>query len=388
MKMALEMLEHLENVIVPFWDKLQDKENGGFYGYMTYNLELDKTAEKGCILNSRILWFYSATYNLNHDKKNLKYAEHAYNFLKNVFLDKKYGGVFWMADYTGKITDSIKHTYNQAFAIYALAEYYKATKNEEALDLAKELFEIIEMHCKDMYGYLEEFDEEWNEKSNEMLSECGVISKKTTNTHLHVLEAYTNLYSVWKDERVKNQLLYILDIFKVRIYDENQHVFKIFFDEEWNVTIDVKSFGHDIETCWLIDRAAEVIGDKEVTEDVRSYIPKVAAKIHELAYSDHGMNNECVEGKLDTDRIWWVQAEAVIGFYNNFQITKDKKYCDAAMNMWDYIKSTIVDKRNSGEWFWKVSEDGQPYKDKPIVEPWKCPYHNSRMCIEIVRRTM
>lgn len=388
MKMALEMLEHLENVIVPFWDKLQDKENGGFYGYMTYNLELDKTAEKGCILNSRILWFYSATYNLNHDEKNLMYAEHAYNFLKNVFLDKKYGGVFWMASYKGEITDSRKHTYNQAFAIYALAEYYKATKNEEALNLAKKLFEIIEMKCKDMYGYLEEFDEEWNEKENEMLSECGVISKKTTNTHLHVLEAYTNLYSVWKDERVKNQLLYILDIFKIRIYDEKQHVFKIFFDEEWNVTIDVKSFGHDIETCWLIDRAAEVIGDKEVIEDVRSYIPKVAEKIHEIAYSDHGMNNECVEGKLDTDRVWWVQAEAVIGFYNNFQITKDKKYCEAAMNMWDYIKSTIVDKRDGGEWFWKVSKDGQPYEDKPIVEPWKCPYHNSRMCIEIVRRTM
>lgn len=388
MKMALEMLDHLENVIVPFWNGLQDNDNGGFYGYMTYNLELDQKAEKGCILNSRILWFYSATYELTHNEANLEYAEHAYNFLKDVFLDEKYGGVFWMASYKGEITDGRKHTYNQAFAIYALAEYYKVTKNEEVLDLAKRLFEIIEEKCKDNYGYLEEFDKEWNEKENEMLSECGVISKKTTNTHLHILEAYTNLYSVWKDERVKKQLLYVLHIFKNKIYDEKQHVFKIFFDEIWNVTIDVKSFGHDIESCWLIDRAGEVIGDTQLIEDIRGYIPKVAEKIYELAYSDKGMNNECVQGKLDTDRIWWVQAEAVIGFYNNYQITKNKKYCEAAMNMWDYIKSTIVDKRSGGEWFWKVSKEGQPYEDKPVVEPWKCPYHNSRMCIEMVRRTM
>lgn len=388
MKMSSEMLTHLQNTIVPFWDKLRDDVNGGFYGYMDYNLGLNKEAEKGCILNSRILWFYSAVYNLTKDEHCLENAKHAYEFLKDVFLDRKYGGVYWMASYDGKITDSIKHTYNQAFAIYALSEYYRACGSEEALDIAKSLFEVIEEHCKDDLGYLEEFDEQWNEKENVMLSECGVISKKTTNTHLHVLEAYTNLYSVWKDERVKKQLEYVLDKFRHTIYDEKQHVFKIFFDEKWNVTIDVKSFGHDIETCWLINRAADVLAEEDIIKDCRDYTSKVAEKIYELAYSENGMDNECVEGKLDTDRVWWVQAEAVIGFYNNFQITGDKKYYEASCNMWEYIKKAIIDKRNGGEWFWLVSKDGKPYENKPVVEPWKCPYHNGRMCIEIIRRTM
>lgn len=388
MKMSSEMLTHLQERIIPFWDNLRDDDNGGFYGYMDFNHNLDKKAVKGCILNSRILWFYSAVYNLTKDKKYLKNADHAYEFLKNIFLDEENGGVYWMATYDGKVNGSMKHTYNQAFAIYALAEYYRANGKEEALGIAKDIFNTIETHCKDSLGYLEQFDKEWHEIDNIELSENGVISKKTTNTHLHILEAYTNLYTVWKDERVKKQLLYVMDKFRNTIYDEKNNWFRIFFDQKWNVSIEVQSYGHDIETCWLLKRAADVIGDEELIKDTVEYTTKVAEKIYETAYTDHGLHNECVEGKLNTDRVWWVQAEAVIGFYNNFQLTGDKKYYEASCNMWEYIKNYMVEKRADGDWYWLVAENGKPYEEKPIVEPWKCPYHTGRMCMEIIRRTM
>ena len=386
MNLSEEVHQELNQRIFPFWSNLADYENGGFYGYVGYDGRIDKEAEKGVILNTRILWFFSAMYCLEKKEKTLKLANHAYDFMVNKLFDNKYDGLYWMVDYKGQPTDDRKHIYNQAFGIYGLSQYYKATGKEEALTLAKKLFDIIEKKCENSNGYLEEFDRQWNEKENEMLSENEVISDRTMNTHLHVLEAYTLLYEVSKEEKVKARLYYLLDLIKNKIYSEKNHALKVFFDKNWKETIEMQSYGHDIEATWLIDRAAEVLGDKKLIESTHAYTLKIAENIYEKAYSPIGMINETVNGVTDPTRVWWVQAESVLGFYNAYEKTNNNKYLEASQKLFEFIQNFLVDKKENSEWYWKLNEDNSPVIGKPIVEPWKCPYHNGRMCIEIIER--
>ncbi|WP_291634375.1 AGE family epimerase/isomerase [Clostridium sp.] len=386
LNLSKEIHKELNQRIFPFWSSLADYDNGGFYGYVGYDGKINKEAEKGAILNARILWFFSATYCLDKKNEALELASHAYDFMKDKLFDDKYDGLYWMVDFKGQPTDNRKHIYNQAFGIYGLSQYYKATGKEEALDIAKKLFHLIEKKCENSNGYLEEFDRKWNEKENEMLSENEVISDRTMNTHLHVLEAYTLLYEVSKDDKVRERLYYLLDLIKNKIYSEKRQSLKVFFDEKWNETINLQSYGHDIEGSWLIDRAAEVLGDVSLIQSTHNYTQKIAENIYNKAYSPLGVINETENGITDTGRVWWVQAESIIGFYNAYEKTGDKKYLKATEELWKYIKNSVVDKRENSEWFWKLSEDNSPIPDMPIVEPWKCPYHNGRMCIEIIER--
>ncbi|AGB19553.1 AGE family epimerase/isomerase [Thermoanaerobacterium thermosaccharolyticum] len=384
-KIAQEMYKELKDRIFPFWSKLKDEKNGGFYGYVDYDLNIDNKALKGSILNSRILWFFSAFYCLDKDEKALELAHHAYKFLRDNILDKENKGLYWMVDYIGEPADTRKHTYSQAFGIYGLAQYYKATGNEEALNIAIDLFNIIERNCRDENGYLEEFDRNWNLKENYELSEHGVISSRTMNTHLHILEAYTLLYDVWKNSNLKKSIIYLLNLFKDKIYSEDGKYLKVFFDDNWDTTIDIKSYGHDIEASWLLDRAVDVLGDEGIKDTTKKYTMEIAENILNNIYSPDGIANETVEGKTDLSRVWWVQAESVVGFFNAYQKTNDVRFIEASKNIWEYIKRYVIDKRDGGEWYWKVDENGKPF-EMPIVEPWKCPYHNSRMCIEIIER--
>lgn len=380
-----EIKKHLVEHIIPFWEKLKDDTYGGYYGYMGYDLSLDKQYEKGCILNSRILWFFSSAYSLLKDEKLLKDATHAYDFMKKYCVDSEYGGIYWSVTYDGKPLDTTKHTYNQAFAIYALSAYYEASKDKEALNLAKKLFELIEENCTDDYGYLEAFDRKFEPVENDKLSENGVIAEKTMNTLLHVYEAYTELYRVSKEERVAERLCYMIYLFSHKVYNKELGRQEVFFDKTWNSLIDLYSYGHDIETSWLIDRGVEVLNDERCTEGILDITTEIAKNIYERAYIDHSLVNEAENGVVDTTRVWWVQAETVVGFVNVWQKTKDEKYLQAAKDVWDYIKNFVIDKRNGSEWYWALDENKNPL-DKPIVEPWKCPYHNGRMCFEVIKR--
>ncbi len=380
-----EFKNHLIEKIIPFWKNLKDNKNGGYYGYMDINLKIDKNFSKGCILNSRILWFFSNAYTTLKDESLLEYAEHAYYFLKNSCLDNKNGGVYWAVTYDGKEEDTTKHTYNQAFAIYALSSYYEVTKDKEALDIAYKLYNLIEKKCRDELGYKEAFTIDFKPKINEKLSENGVIAEKTMNTLLHILEAYTELYRVDRKEEVANKLKVILNTLKDKVYNKKLGRQEVFFDREWNSLIDLYSFGHDIETAWLVDRTLEIINDEKYTKELSKITRELTKNIYEVAYRDSSLLNEAECGKLNTKRIWWVQAEAVIGFYNGYEKTKNKKYLEASINIWEYIKEFLVDKRDESEWFWSLDDNRKPSKD-PIVEPWKCPYHNGRMCFEIINR--
>ena len=384
-QLVSEMKEHLQKALIPFWEGLKDEEYGGYYGYMDYDLKIDKRAEKGCILNSRILWFFSNAYGVLREEHLLESAKHAYEFLKKYCLDKTYGGVYWSLNYDGSILDGTKHTYNQAFAIYALSSYYDVTKEQEALEIAENLYHLIEEKCKDEEGYLEAFTVDFQPESNEKLSENGVLAEKTMNTLLHVFEAYTELYRVTKREEIGNQLRFMMEIFVHKVYNREAGRQEVFFDQHWNTLIDLYSYGHDIETSWLMDRGTEVLDDVAYTEKVSEITKEIAQNIYDRAYIEHSLVNEAENGIVDQTRVWWVQAETVVGFLNAWQKQLDDKFFEAAIDVWNYIQEYMVDKRNGAEWFWALDRNHKPI-EKPIVEPWKCPYHNGRMCIEVIRR--
>ena len=381
-----EVRNELENHIVPFWAALRDDENGGFYGYMSYDLKLNKKADKGVILHSRILWFFSKCYIVLKDEKYKELAFHAFEYVKNHCIDYENGGVYWMTDYKGAPSDTMKHTYNIAFAIYALSCYYNAVGDRFALDLAYKLFSDIEENTRDEYGYREAFTIDWKLVPNDALSENGLMADKTMNTVLHLIEAYTELYKADKNERVGQRLRWLLDLAKDKIFDPERNALKVFFDTKFDVIGDIHSYGHDIEATWLTDLACNTLGDEEVIKDWTARDLLISNNILNIAFEDGALNNERENDKINRTRIWWVQAETVVGFTNAYQHSGDKKFLDAARTVWENIKNYVIDKREGGEWYSEVSFDHIPDSRKETVGPWKCPYHNGRMCLEIISR--
>lgn len=388
--MVNEIREHLVNDIIPFWKNLRDDEFGGYYGYMDFDsLEVDKKAVKGCILHSRILWFFSNAYTLLKDESLLDEANHAYEFIMKYCIDNENGGILWSLTYDGQPYEDLKHTYNQAFCIYALSSYYEASKKKEALDKAYEIFNLIETKCRDEGGYLEAFTRDFHIMDNDKLSENGVMADRTMNTLLHVFEAYTELYRVDKNAKVADKLRWIFDCFAEKMYNPKLHRQEVFFDYDYNPIIDLHSYGHDIETAWLMDRGIEVLGDADYEAKISPITRDLTENIYKVAFDGHSLNNECERGVVNTTKIWWVQAETVLGFLNGYQKDNSKtEYLEAAKNVWEYIKEFIIDKRPGSEWLSEVDINGVPTSKKPIVEPWKCPYHNGRMCMEVIKRNV
>lgn len=382
-----EVKKHLENDLIPFWQGMKDEVHGGFYGYLGYDLKLDRQAVKGCILNSRILWFFSNAYLLLGKTSLLDSARHAFVFLKEYCVDNQYGGVYWSLDYKGRPEDTTKHTYNQAFAIYALSSYYDASGDTQALAAARSLYQLVETRCRDEYGYLEAFSRNFEPVDNHKLSGNGVMAERTMNTLLHVFEAYTELYRVSGEMQVAERLRFMLDIIADRVYNPRLGRQEVFFDRTWHTLADLYSYGHDIEAAWLIDRGLEILGDAVYTNKLSSVTKTITENIYNRAYTGHSLVNEAENGIVDTTRVWWVQAEAVVGFLNGYQkYPEQKKYLEAAEDIWEYIKSSLIDRRKGSEWLPELDQDGRP-AEKPIVEPWKCPYHNGRMCFEVIRRS-
>lgn len=386
-RLLKEVKEQLSDSMIPFWENMIDKEYGGYYGCMNYQLKIINEAEKGCILNSRILWFFSNAYLALQDPSLLADAKHAYEFLINCMADNEFGGVYWSVSYDGKPEDTTKHTYNQAFAIYALSSYYDASKDKQALKKAFELFELVEEKCVDEHGYLEAFNCEFKLVDNDKLSENGVIADKTMNTLLHVFEAYTELYRVSKDDKVADRMGWILDIIATKVFNKDKKRQEVFFDKEMNSILDLHSYGHDIETAWLIDRGVNLLEKYSGKDEIFAVTKTLEEEIYAVAFDGNYIYNECEKGVVDKTCIWWVQAEAMVGFLNAFEKFPSKKeYFEAVFSIWEYIKENVIDKRTGSEWFWEVNEEHEPNKERNIVDMWKCPYHNGRMYFEIMRR--
>lgn len=387
MSFKKEIADELTNRIIPFWKNMRDDENGGFFGRMNFDLNIDKKAEKGCILNSRILWFFSMAYITTGQRDLLQYAQHAYEFMKKHFFDKENGGVYWSVAFDGKCLDSSKHTYCQAFAIYGLSAYFRASGDGNALKDAMILFETIEQKCTDEGGYGEAYDAQWNHQVNEKLSENGVVASRTMNTLLHIFEAYTALYEVEPNKETGEKMRKILEIFSEKVNNPKLQRLEVFFDKDYNSLIDLHSFGHDIEAAWLIDYGINVLGDADLKQKHAYITDALAESVYRSGIDEKSMFYENENGVINKNRTWWVQCEAIIGFFNAYQKNpQQEKFKNIAEKIWAYTKTYIIDKRAGGEWFAEVDDSGIPSSKQDICEPWKCPYHNGRMCFEIMRR--
>ena len=384
------MRSELENNILPFWmNKMEDNEQGGFYGEITGNDELRPEASKGAILNARILWTFSAAYRLLKKPEYLKTATRAKRYLIDRFYDPQYGGIYWELDYKGNPLDTKKQIYAIGFAIYGLSEYARATGDAEALEYAQRLFEVIEQHSFDpvQNGYLEALTRDWQPIEDMRLSDKDENEKKTMNTHLHILEPYTNLYRVWKDERLERQLRNLIDVFITRILDPQTGHLNLFFEEDWTNKYRIYSYGHDIEASWLIHEAALVLGDETVLKRIEPLIVRIAQAADEGLNPDGSMiyENFLDKQKIDRELHWWVQAENVVGHINLYQHFGDESALDIAARCWEFIKAKLIDHEH-GEWHWSILPDGTVNRKDDKAGFWKCPYHNGRMCMEVIER--
>ena len=385
-----EMRSELENNILPFWmNKMEDNEQGGFYGEITGDDELRPEASKGAILNARILWTFSAAYRLLKKPEYLKTATRAKRYLIDRFYDPEYGGIYWELDYKGNPLDTKKQIYAIGFAIYGLSEYARATGDKEALEYAQRLFDVIEQHSFDSVqnGYLEALTRDWQPIEDMRLSDKDENEKKTMNTHLHILEPYTNLYRVWKDERLERQLRNLIDVFITRILDPQTGHLNLFFEEDWTNKYRIYSYGHDIEASWLIHEAALVLGDETVLKRIEPLIVRIAQAADEGLNPDGSMiyENFLDKQKIDRELHWWVQAENVVGHINLYQHFGDESALDIAARCWEFIKAKLIDHEH-GEWHWSILPDGTVNRKDDKAGFWKCPYHNGRMCMEVIER--
>lgn len=385
-----EVTEELEGNILPFWmNKMTDRERGGFYGRISGEDVLMPDEPKGAILNARILWTFSAAYRLLKKPEYLATATRAKRYLLDFFYDKQFGGIYWSVDCEGNPLDTKKQIYALGFAIYGLSEYARATGDEEALEYAIRLFEVIEKYSFDAEknGYVEALTRDWQPIADMRLSDKDENEKKTMNTHLHILEPYANLYRVWKDGRLKTQLKNLIELFVTKILDTQTYHLNLFFEDDWTNKYHLISYGHDIEASWLIHEAALVLGDETVLKQIEPVIVRIARAADEGLNADGSMTYERFSDKGETDRElhWWVQAENVVGHLNLYQHFGDEEALSTALRCWQFIKDKLIDREN-GEWYWSRFADGSINRNDDKAGFWKCPYHNGRMCLEINKR--
>ncbi|ADY53511.1 N-acylglucosamine 2-epimerase [Pseudopedobacter saltans DSM 12145] len=375
--------------ILDYWEENSpDVEFGGFLGRRNINNKVIEKSPKGAVLNSRILWTFSAAFRYTRADKHFDLAKRAFTYIKDYFIDTLNGGVYWTVDYKGIPLDKKKQTYAQAFAIYGLSEYYGISKNQEALNLAISIFASVERHCfdKEKLGYLEAFDQTWQEISDLRLSEKDANEKKTMNTHLHILEAYASLYKYWPDKELKNQLERLLAVFNDFIINKESNHLNLFMNENWEFTQHLISYGHDIEAAWLLKEASEVLGDDNWINLFKQKAVEIAKMTLEGLDEDGALiyEKDLDKKHVNREKHWWVQAEAMVGFYNVYQITGDEIYLNAVEKLWEFIDEKILDRKN-GEWFWGIDGFGN-LMDEDKLGLWKCPYHNTRACLEVLNR--
>jgi mannobiose 2-epimerase len=386
-RLRMEMEKELTSILNYWMDNMVDEKQGGFLGAIDHHNIADPDSPKGVVLNSRILWTFSAAYAHDNKPEYLNIATRAYRYIVDHFIDRKYGGVYWSVDSKGVMLEGKKQIYGLAFSIYGLTEYYKVTKDEVALHLAENLFKQIENYSFDKKngGYLEAFTQGWKLIEDMRLSEKDDNEKKTMNTHLHIIEAYANLYTVLPNENLKESIKHLLDIFEQHIIDADTYHLRLFMDEKWNTRSSLISYGHDIEAAWLLLECASITGNENYIHRFKELSIRLANAAAEGLDVDGGLWYEYNPGKDEwiKEKHSWPQAEAMVGFLNAYQLTGDEKYLHYSLNSWEFVKHYLKD--DKGEWFWGV------YGDHSIMQKekagfWKCPYHNSRACIELIRR--
>ncbi|MEO7309480.1 MAG: AGE family epimerase/isomerase [Chitinophagaceae bacterium] len=382
-----EMQEELKQLLAYWQHYTIDEVHGGFAGQVDANNIIHPFAPKGAVLNARILWSFAAAYRLTKEESYLNTADRALDYLLTHFIDMQHGGVYWSLDYKGQILDSKKQVYAIAFAIYALSEYYRCYQNDSIKEKAIEMYNVLvrRTYDKEHGGFKEAFTQDWQPIAEQRLSEKDDNTPKSMNTHLHVLEAFTNLYRIWPNENLGWHIEELMDDFENHIINQQTHTLHLFFEMDWTVKGDTISFGHDIEAAWLLLEAAEVLGDESIIERTKQTAVTIATAAVKgldddggLWYESSGDGSHWVLEKHS-----WPQAEAMVGFFNAWQLTGDEKWLRHSVDSWHFAKQYLKDP--AGEWYWGIYKDGSlMQKDKAGF--WKCPYHTTRACMEIIKR--
>lgn len=391
-QLKAEMQQCLQQNILDYWlERMTDHEHGGYYGRIDGHDRLDATAPKGAVLNARILWSFAAAYRVLGKPEYLDAAIRARDYIIDHFIDHEQGGVYWSVDYLGQPLDTKKQTYAIGFAIYGMSELARATGDKQALDCAIALYHDIEKHAYDAVngGYREALTRDWQPIADMRLSDKDENGSKTMNTHLHVIEPYTNLYRVWPLPELQQSIYRLLDVFSHRFYNPVTHHLDLFFDDEWQGRRNIQSFGHDIEATWLLYETLLVLGDQQAIDRLRPLIASLAQAADEGLCPDGSMIYErwTDSGETDRQRQWWVQCENIIGHANLYQYYNDREALDIVFSCWQYVKDHLIDRQN-GEWHWAIDDRGNINLDDDKAGFWKCPYHNTRMCLEILERTL
>ena len=380
-----EVQDNLERNILPFWLAMKDPR-GGFYGEADAGGKIDYGADRGVILNARIIWAFSAAYGKFPGRTEyLVAAAHAKDYFVQHFVDHKWGGVYWSVDSEGERKDVKKQLYSQGFAIYALSEFYRVSRDDDALKQAVNLFRIVEKEFRDGVngGYIEALDRDFSLLEDMSLSSHDINADKTMNSHLHLLEAYANLYTVWPDALLKERVAELLDILTGKIMAPSGHL-QLYFDRSWNPLPGGISYGHDIETAWLSLECAFALRDADAVNRIRPAAALMARAGDEGLLPDGSMIYERLPGgALDESRQWWVQAESVVGNLWAWKYLGISDGAERAMASWAYIRDNLVDSA-AGEWYWAILPDGAPDMVSPKAGFWKCPYHNTRMCLQVL----
>jgi cellobiose epimerase len=388
-ELAERIKQELTGNILPFWiEHTPDPINGGFYGSLSNDLKVDNDSPRSAVLYGRILWTFAFAFGKYDRPEYLATARRAYEYIKQHFWDAQYGGVYWSVNVEGKPLDSRKHTYAQAFCIYGLSEYNRFTGDAEALELARKIFELLETYAHDSVygGYVEGRGNDWVSSTDPRLSQLEPICDKSMNTFLHIMEAYTNLLRVWDETHLRTRLNELIVIFLDHVIDPQTNHQLLFFNKDWSWDkIEPFSYGHDIETSWLIVEAAEVLGDPALLERAKNKAVKIAHSVYSEALQPNGVLLPESAGHHSHDIVWWVHAEGMVGFYNAYQISGNEQFRTAAEHIWEVIDQKFID-RQHGDWFKTLDPQGTPYPDIPKMGPWECPYHHSRACFEMIRR--
>ena len=376
--------------ILHYWQAhAVDTVNGGFVGKIDEDNQVFPMAPKGSVLNARILWSFSAAYHYTKNPDHLELAGSAFHFISDYFTDPEYGGLYWTVDYQGKKLDDHKQIYAQAFGIYGMSEYYRVSKNEKALELAIHWYHLIEKFSRDNVhgGYIDAFARDWSWLDDKRLSAKDENAPKTMNTHLHIVEAYANLYDVWPSQNLKTAIIHLLQLFDEKIISHDNHHLGLFFTEDWNMDTRIISYGHDMEAGWLLQSCAETIRDNVSIQTARRNAEMITKAAMEGLDEDGGLWYEFDQHTRQKifEKHWWPQAETLIGFCNAWQITQNPLYQNALISNWHFIQKHILD-TIGGEWFWGIDREGKTMTGQDKVGIWKCPYHNTRACLELLSR--
>lgn len=372
-----ELTDKLNNELIPFWNNLADFQHGGFYGTVNNSGEIFKKANKGSMLQVRILWFYARLFQYKSDEVVKKYALHAYEFVtKYLFGDK--GGIIWEVDYQGNLLDDTYNLYYQAFALYALSEYYISFKDPKTLIIINNLFSFIETNFKNARGYIEQLD-----LNSNRVADLGIPAERTMNSLLHLLESYTTYYEATNNKAAQKALIKILKIFNKYVYNHKLKRLEVLFNHRMQSISNYYSYGHDIEASWLLDKAASLINDLRLKNKIMKITTNLVKQIYRLAIVEDGVKMEVVDNNENKNYVWWIQAEAVLGFYKKGIVNNNQDYLNQANLTYKFIRNYFINQNN--EWYWQIGPNKKPDLTFPLVSNWKCPYHNGRMYLELIK---